>query len=213
MASFPTTFVAEHIPITPGLLEDEGAEAMDRLQHAGFEVVAGLRRAEVPEITAIAKQEGVREFCPRDLTKRFPDEETVEYAWLPKNGGRAVFLLRRLGKIAGYSWTGQETCPELPECETTFAIRLHEDMAGKGLGAPYTSVTVFASMALYNARKIGLETWGSNGGAVSSYVKAGARLVRVKDDMRPTLHPAANETDGMRRDTRMFMQFPQTFAA
>ncbi len=212
MAEFPTAFAEEPQLIVPGMLDEVGNAAVEQLAARDFEVVAGVRRADVPEITAIANQDGVLDFCPKDAVTRFPDADIMEENWLPKAGGRGMILLRRrLGRIAGYGWTGIEPCEQLPDCTTTFAERLDERVAGQGLAAPFAVAIVSGSMAIFGAEKIGLETWGSNTAAVRTYLKAGARLVTTKDDRRPTTHPAPNETDGKRRDTRLYMQFDQTF--
>lgn len=212
MAEFPTTFAEDLLPLQFVELDDKGSEAVKTLADKGFEVVAGVRRADVPEITAIANQDGVREYCPNDLATRVGDEPMME-TWLTKNGGRGAFILRRIGKtsVSGYGWVGQEENRNLPKCESTFAIRIDEAEGGKGLGSLYTTAIVAGSAALYGAKKIGLETWGSNTSAVRAYLKAGAELVTTKDDMRPTLTPTAHETSGMRRDVRLFMQFTHTF--
>jgi hypothetical protein len=231
--NFPTTFSDRYLELTPDELDkyavfDQGpatglrhnAElALATLAHKEIIVVSGLVEADVPQITAIAGQTGVREFCPKDMGKRFPDAETIASDWLPK--GRGAFLALDAandGRIVGYGWTGPELCDELPDCETTFAVRLCEEVAGRGLGAPFTTLIVAGSMALHGAEKIGLETWGSNAAAVRSYVNAGAQLVRTRDSERETQNPdQADRIDGkgrmLRRDTRLYMQFPQTMAA
>lgn len=209
---YPDGFTREPISLDSLHLTWAGQKAIGQLHIEGFEIEAGLRRQDVADITEIAGQEAVREFCPNDLEKRFGDEPMAE-AWLAKNGGRGVFLLRHIGSraLAGYGWTGAGTCQELPDCETTFAVRLSEKFAGRGLGTPFTTAIVAGSVALFEARRMGLETWASNTAAVRTYVKAGAQFVTTSDAVRPTLHPAPNDTDGQRRDARLFMAFPQTF--
>ncbi|HVS58826.1 MAG TPA: GNAT family N-acetyltransferase, partial [Candidatus Saccharimonadales bacterium] len=209
---YPDTFTRELVPLDPHGLSAAGQRALGQLHIEGFEVEVGLRRQDVADITEIAGQEWVREFCPNDLDKRFGDEQMVE-AWLAKNGGRGVFLLRHVGEraLAGYGWTGAEATPELPDCETTFAVRLNEQYAGNGLGTPFTTAIVSGSMAVFGACRTSLETWASNASAIRTYTRVGAQLVTTRDDRRPTLRPAPNETDGMRRDVRLFMVFPQTF--
>lgn len=209
---YPDTFTRELVPLDPHGLSEAGQRALGQLHIEGFDVEVGLRRRDVADIAAIANQEAVREFCPNDLEKRFGDEQMAE-AWLAKNGGRGVFLLRHMGEraLAGYGWTGAEITPELPDCETTFALRLSEEVAGRRLGTPFTTAIVSGSMAVFGTTRTGLETWASNTRAVRTYARAGTQLVTSRDDKRPTLRPAPNETEGMRRDTRLFMVFPQTF--
>lgn len=211
--TFPTTFTDVTKTLAADSLDEKGNEARAILAAAGFEVKVGVQRTDFAAIAEIASQEGIREFCPNDISKRFGDEPMME-KWLGKNGGRGMFLLyeTQSGDLAGYGWAGAGEYEELPECMTTFAIRLNERMAGKGLGKPFTDVIVSGSVMLFSALHIGLETWGSNTAAVRTYLKAGAVLVTTKDAVRPTLKPAANETDGQRRDIRVFMQFPRTFS-
>jgi phosphoglucosamine mutase len=202
---FPTTFAENVSLLAPEDLDEDGQDALSLLREAGYEVVTGLRREDVPAVTAIAGQDGVREFCPKDLSKRFGDEEMAE-EWQTK--GRFFFQLRRVGQaeLAGYGWTGPEPCAELPDCENTFAIRVNEADGGKGLGALFTRAIISGSKLRMG--KIGLETWASNVAAVKSYERAGAIVVERKPDTRPTINGPAGSTV---QDTRLFMYFPQTF--
>ena len=202
--AYPTGFTETLEPI------QLGTQALDQLAREGFEVTAGVRRADVAPIANIAGQLAIREFCPKDQASRFPDEAAF-MRWFNKPGGRGMFVLRRGDDIAGYGWTGTEPCEQLPACETTFALRLNGQFAGRGLGAPFTAAILTGSMALFGARRIGLETWASNTAAVKTYLKAGASLVTTQDGERPTLAPTPCETDGKRRDVRLYMHFPQTF--
>lgn len=206
--NYPTTFSETLIPLQDLALDEHGSEAVATLADKGFGVYAGLRVADLDEIKAISQQEGVREYCPKDEgPKRFASRESAEGEWLPK--GRGMLQLRTLGDgaLAGYGWTGPEACTQLPMCDTTFAERINEQYAGRGLGAPFAVAIVAGNSALYGECLVGLETWGSNTAAVRSYLKAGAQLVTTKDDVRPTLKSATNE-DGKRRDVRLFMRFP-----
>lgn len=207
--NYPTTFSEETIPLSGLKLDERGTAAMDFLADQGFEVYAGLRIADLEEIKEISQQEGVREYCPKDEgPKRFASKESTEQEWLPK--GRGMMQLRALGNgaLAGYGWTGPEDCTELPMCDTTFAERINERFAGRGLGGPFAIAIVSGSAALYGKRTVGLETWASNTAAVRSYLKAGAQLITTKDDVRLTQKPGPNETDGKRRDVRLFLRFP-----
>lgn len=215
MAELPTTFSETLLPLLPETLDKAGREALLELDQKGFEVVRGLRRADVPDIIAIANQIGVQEFCPRDIRERFGDEAMTE-DWLAKR--RVFFQLRsKLGEtsLVGYGWTGPEAYREMPDCQTGFAIRLSEAVAGQGLGRLFTLAIVSASMAL-GMRKIGLETWQSNIGAWKTYQYAGAVLDNAvsRPDTRATI--AERTTQRIRRrqrdDVRLFMRFAQTFA-
>ena len=205
--NFPTT-LQETTPaldtLVPGL---DTMVAMRELKQKGFEVTAGLRQADLADIRAIAGSEAVREYCPNDVAARFGSDAMTE-EWL--SGGKAGFLLRQIGSgaLAGYGWTGPKASPQVPGGDTTFAIRLSPDFAGQHLATPFTATINAGTLALYGRhRQIWLETWGSNERAVHTYLNAGAELVATQDGERPTLHPATNEPDGMRRDTRLSMQF------
>jgi hypothetical protein len=217
MSQYPTTFAETHTPLDLYGLDELGREALISLQKQGFEVVSGIQREDVPEVTAIAGQTAVREFCRNDMDTRFGDEPMVE-RWLQKKGGRGMFLLRRLGNIAGYGWTGAEECEEIPGSETTFAVRVNDKFSGQRLATPFTTVIVSDSVARFGASNISLETWGSNTKAVKAYLRAGADLVTTADAWRPTLkiEEAGVVFDAengyyKRRDVRQFMQFTRTF--
>lgn len=215
-ASYPTAFAETLTPLDAKLLDDAGQKALTSLGRLGLGVYVGFRREDVSEVGRIAQEEGVVEFCPRDGNPddpkaRFPDEERAE-AWQQRGPG--MFQLRSLADftLGAYSWTRPETCSFIPGQETTSAFRVSKKLAGKGIGTLLAAVTVSGAAGLYGAKNIGLETWASNTGAVRAYLKSGATLVTTKDDYRPTLRPDERETNGIRRDVRLFMRFPWTFA-
>lgn len=209
----PSTFTDTPVSLANYELDQAGVAAIEKLRQRGFEVVAGVTLADLPYIAEIAQQQAVREQCPKDLTNRFGDLAMME-KWLGKNGGRAFFLLRDLehGHIRGYGWTGLAHCEQLPEYTTTFAVRLDERVSGQGLGVPFVTAILSGSTTLYGTQRIWGETWGSNGGAVKTYLRAGAVLVATKDDWRPTLATGPGVVDGKRQDVRILMKFPQTVA-
>jgi len=215
MTNFPTTFADKPVHLQRnGFYDIQSNDALRQLSEIDLVVVAGITPADVPQMANIATQDGVREFCPKDIASRWGDVNMAE-AQLKKGGGRAAFLLKEVltDAVAGYGWTGHEPCDELPGYPVTFAVRLHEDYRGKHLAAPFSRVIVAGSMALYGARGIGLETWASNTGAVRSYLASGAELVTTRDDVRPTLKPEPGDIDGKRRDVRLFMKWPHTLKA
>lgn len=194
-------------------LDKSGLESILKLHEAGFEVVAGIRKDDVPDITKIARQPQIREFCPHDLSERFGSSAMTKL-WLGKNGGRAVFLLRETATqlIRGYGWTGCATSEKVLHGATTFGIRLDGKVSGRGLGLPFLTTILSGSMELYGTKYVWGETWGSNIGAVKIYARAGGELVTTEDSWRPTLNPNPNEAiRGMRRDIRIFLKFPATF--
>jgi len=214
MAKFPNGFGEHHIRLMADDAFDQVSnEALLQLEEAGFEPWAGIMREDMPAITAIAGQESVREFCPRDITERWGSEAMAEEQ-LAKNGGRAVFILRQTvtGNIAVYGWTRLEKKPpkKLPDCPTTFAVRLISEFGGRGLAAPFSRAIIAGSVALYGAKGIGLETWDSNVRAVKAYKRSEDIHVPSKPSQRTTLQPMPAEAKGMIADTRLFMKWPHT---
>lgn len=214
-ARFPTTFADKPYQLGLGDVAPGHTMPLMALARKGYAVEVGITPEDVPSLTEIARQEGVREYCPNDLAHRWTDEETTEKQ-LAKDGGRGVFLLRNIATnaIAGFGWTGKSSDEErqiLTMCEHTFAVRLHEGTRGQGLAVPFSQIIVAGSMSVFRARRIGLETWASNNAAVNTYVKAGAELVRaVTGQPRPTLdkHKSINETGQyVTDDTRLYMNF------
>jgi len=204
MHTIPTTFTEELYPLPLNTMSNEGFAAVRELRDKGFAVAIGLRQTDVESLTELAGQQAIREYCPNDLERRFGDEAMVQ-SWLTK--GRLTFQLRRIGEtgLSGILWTGPEKSNDLPDCDNTFAVRLSETVAGQGLATPFTIAALSGSVAL-GVKKIGLETWQSNAGAVKTYEKAGAKHIARRNGTRPTLGPRG-EID----DVRLFMQFPQTF--
>ncbi len=211
MPHLPTTLAESLTPVTPDLLYDDvGRAALQQLQTAGYAVCIGLRPDDLPQVQAIANQNGVQEFCPNDLRTRF-GSLPMATKWQEK--GRLFFQLRKLGQagLAGYGWTGPETCDHLPDCDNTFAVRLSEAVAGQGLANLFTTVIVSGSMA-QGMRRIGLETWASNIAAWKAYQHAGAKLVHEEPGKRLAIVQRGRR---IRRrqiaDVRRFMCFTQTF--
>ncbi len=213
---FPNAFTEESTDLREVSMSERGADALQLLHDKGFYIVAGLQKADVPEIMDIARDPMVREFCPNDV-RRFSEPE----AWLAK--GRAAFLMRAIDTedLVGYSWSGIEQCDELPDHPVTTAFR---SMA-KGTGLGLVIVTEESTRALHGANLgIGLETWASNTGAVKTYMRAGAQLMATSSEernaltgeisrvVRPTQteDPTNTVINGVtyRPDTRLFMAFP-----
>lgn len=208
---YPASFTDRPLLLSQFELNPAGVAAVEKLHQRGFEVVVGVTTADVPFITEIAQQQAVREQCPKDMTNRFGNQDMMTQ-WLGKNGGRAVFLLRdrEHHTIRGYGWTGLEPCEQLPEYTTTFGVRLDERVSGQGLGAPFVAAILYGSMALFGSERVWGESWGSNVGAIKTYLKVGAVLVSTKDDWRPTLETGPGVVDGKRQDIRILLKFPQT---
>jgi len=211
MVQLPSALQESLTPISADLLyDDAGRTALSALEKAGYTVSVGLRAKDLPEFQAIANQDGVREYCPEDLDRRFGSLDKMKQ-WQER--GRLVFQLRKIGELSlvGYGWTRNEKCPQLPDCDTTFAVRLSKEVAGQGLATLLTTVIVSGSMA-QGLRRIGLETWASNIAACKTYQRAGAKLQHEEPGKRLTIIKSGGR---IRRrqiaDIRRFMSFTQTF--
>jgi len=214
-AQFPTTFATERYQLGLGDIAPKHSMLLGALGRCGYAVEVGLVREDVSALTEIAGQPGTREYCPRDIEERWTNE-TVAEQQLGKDGGRGVFVLRNMANnaIAGFGWTGKSGNDEqknLPMCENTFAIRLHEDSRGQGLAVPFSKIIVAGSMSIFRARRIGLETWASNNAAFNSYLKADAKAIKAINAKRPTLDTSKpfDEERGkhMTEDTRIYMNY------
>lgn len=225
---YPTSFSERLLPLDQVGLDIAGDEALDTLSASGLEVVSGIQEANWRDVLAIAGKIGIREYCPNDpirfgLTDSeenpLPEDEGLAKMdkWLAKNGGRGVFLLQKIGDgvLAGYGWTGEEKNPEISDSDITFAIRIDPDLGIKGVGSPFSSAIVSGSMAIHNARNIGLETWKSNVRAVGAYKKAGAKFIdEGPSSMRSTIDPVTGRIikDAV-VDTRLYARFVRSFPA
>lgn len=221
MAKFPETFTTEPITVDPAVLPAHLDEPFYNLQAKGFSVVIGLELDELPSLTEIAGQPGVREFCARDLEERWGNTEMATRQ-LAKGGGRGVMLLKEISsqETAGFGWLGSADEKEQGYTggDITFAIRMNERFAGRKLAPDFTNAIVMGGMHFFDARKIGWETWSSNAAAVNTYVRAGALLTKAMVSERPTLdtaYPLATEGKyagkHVREDTRLYFKAPASF--
>jgi ribosomal protein S18 acetylase RimI-like enzyme len=200
MMNFPNKFGETTGPLPDGLGQ-AAAEAAQQLAGRGFEVRLGLTTEFAREISAMALEPSIREYCPRDSGERFADLESAG-RWLSK--GRAMFLLLKRSdndklSLAGYGWSGAVSSPKAPGGEITFALRIGETGQGQGLATPFSRLILSASAVLYGAKNIWLETWASNGGAVHVYHKLGFTDVAEALDRRPL------PNGGTIADTRIYM--------
>lgn len=200
---FPIDFDQSTEVLRPEFDNDTNT-AIEDLDRRGFSVRHGLTPAMVDQIAAMAKEEHIREYCPRDCTdERFATLVSTR-AWLAR--GHAVFLLVKKddNQPVGYGWSGPKTSEEVPGGETTFAIRIAEAGLGQKLSWPFSQVILGATIKLYGAKSLWLETWESNQGAHRIYEKLGFKPVAKKPGSRPT-------ADGGRaEDVRLFMSLPDS---
>lgn len=201
MSSFPTDFDASTTKIGADLFASQAdKEFLARLESAGFELHAGLTEAAASQLTKMALEPAIQEYCPNDSGSRFIDIDATRQ-WLQK--GRAVFLvMKKQGtalQLAGYGWTGSGTTALIASGRTTFAIRVGELGQGKGLATPFARLIISASAVRNQAKDFWLETWASNAAAVHVYHKIG--FVDVAQEMSE--RPSTKE--GSLSDTRIYM--------
>jgi GNAT superfamily N-acetyltransferase len=128
-------------------------------------------------------------------------------AWLSRQ--RLTFLLFKRevdGGLspAGYGWIGIKDSSHVPNGQATFSLRVSEKHSGKGLAAPFSTVAIMASAAVFGVHGIWLEAWTSNGAAVHIYHKVGFVDVDAISEERST----TLEGGGTIQDERLFMRFP-----
>jgi hypothetical protein len=211
MAYFPKQFVEQAVILEPGIGE-RGDAALQRLKEKGFSVGVGLSEYYAGAIGVMGYQKHIREYCPKDATKKRFGTLPSTAQWLQKNGGRGMFTLLHGDnpdfQLDGYGWTGVETCDELPDHPITSAYRLGERAVGKGLAGDFVQVVVSGTHTLFaHDEGIGLETWRSNR-AASLYPKVGFVPIAEapEDEFRPKLDPTA--PDGQVLDRRLYMGYP-----
>lgn len=213
--TYPTTYAEVLKPLTTEGMDPRGVAALGSLGNKGIEVVIGLTVADMGDVGRIARQGGVRWFCPKDERKRVGDEKLGK-TWM--EDGRLVFQGKKKGHTVAYGWLRPEACEELPDAEETFAVRVDEALAGQGIGIDFSHAIVFGGMARAGSKKIGFESWSSNIPALRSYVKGGAKIIAAKNSWREVPRDRAHEADRVnekgvpeQRDTRVWWHWPQSF--
>ncbi|QQS19555.1 GNAT family N-acetyltransferase [Candidatus Saccharibacteria bacterium] len=198
MKPFPTTYSESSAAVEADSLTEKGQIAQKKLAEAGYEVRLGLTETDAATIQQLALEPSIIEYCPNDCDSRFRDKKGTTN-WLSK--GRAVFLLveKATGDLAGYAWAGESQSDHVPDGKVTVAVRLSERHQGKGLATPYLAVVLDATIHLYDADNLWLESWASNTGAVHIYQKLGFTLVASVPSTRPTA------TGSLTPDTRLYM--------
>ncbi|MCA9346416.1 GNAT family N-acetyltransferase [Candidatus Saccharibacteria bacterium] len=142
-------------------------------------------------ITKSATEKSILKYTPKDASERFTNREALK-KWQSK--GRSVYWLIGDGDdLAGLIWYGKSEFPldinleDTPEY--TFAIRIYEGYAGKGLAKPFMaqSLKIFVEDSLENNYpSIWLQTDTDNGAALSAYSKFGYIEV-ARDEKRVTM--------------------------
>lgn len=198
--NYPVEFQESLSEFPTSKLGPLGQAAWESLTSKGYEVKIGMTKDVAASIHDMSQEPSIREYCPKDLTERFSDDEAVGQ-WLKK--GRATFVLvADDGTVVGYGWVGLGTSSHVPDGKTTFAIRLGEASQGKGLATDYARLMIAGAAILYGASNVWLETWESNGGAVHIYHKLGAVDVAQVSSKRP--RPNGQAVD----EERLYMMIP-----
>lgn len=200
MMDFPIDFTDKPQPLKAGY-DSKTDAALRILEERGLVVLHGLTAELSDQISKLALEEHIKEYCPRDCTaERFADRESTR-KWLSR--GHAFFSLARPKgdgwEVIGYGWSGPKTVGEVPGGKVTFAVRLAKAGLGQKLSLPFSQAIIGATAGIYHADGFWLETWQSNGGAVHVYEELGYKLVTKKASRRPTV------SDGEVEDTRLFM--------
>lgn len=195
---------AEATQQLPSTLESEQAEMVDSLAQRGYEVRQGLTPYYAGAIGMMALQPHIHGAYPMDASgSRFASEgSTAE--WQSRDGGKHMFLLLKrwdnsFQRLVGYGWTGPETPEELPDSETTFALRLGEEGIGKHLELPFAELIIAGSRRIFEAKNFWLETWASDKSAVTTYEEAGFEIAHEVKAVRGSLRQKKN------MDTRLYM--------
>jgi GNAT superfamily N-acetyltransferase len=206
MKSLPSTFDQQISPLPSEGLGEAGEAAVAYLAGIGYEVRYGLTKEYAQAIVDMALEPAIKEYCPNDSGDRFASMEAVE-RWLSKQ--RLTFLLLKRAdngelSLAGYGWIGIKDSSHAPGGHVTFSLRVSGNHGGKGLAAPFSTLMVMASAAVFGICDIWLETWASNGAAVHIYHKIGFEDV----DAVPGERPTTLEGGGTVQDERLFMTYP-----
>lgn len=212
---YPDTFAEHTTPLPLDKMGTRAADAAAELALHGFEVHTGLTPEHAKSMSLIAQQPSIREYCPNDSTNQFATPESTD-AWLREGDetlhmyGRGVFLLLHWGdadtaQLAGYGWTGPEASDRVPGGQVTFAVRMNEAFQGNRAARPFTTLILAGSAALYGAKSVWLEAWGSNTRATRTYEDAG--FLHHPDASEFAVRPSVKHGPQV-PDVRLFMSVP-----
>lgn len=159
--------------------------------------IAVGRNSHYESLLAIKSQESnILQYTPKDAAERFATPEMFEQ-WY-KKGREIHWLITDDDDVAGIIWYGASNFPldwnklSLPEEPTeTFAIRIYDGYAGKGLARPFMtqSLVIHAKRAQeFNQpiQCIWLETDIDNAAALAAYSKFGYQEV-ARNEKRVTM--------------------------
>lgn len=165
----------------------------DSLRHVCEFIATGSDSSLENQLIQKSLQENIMKFTPKDHLQRFGNIDMLN-KWRAK-GRRLFWLIGPEHDLAGIIWYGESEFPyELKLEETpseTFAIRIYDGYAGKGLSNPFMrqSLRIYVEEKLKNGGKppiIWLQTDVENIPAVKSYTKFGYQEVH-RDEKRVTM--------------------------
>lgn len=156
-----------------GVLEQYAVKLGSAEHQVSYSVAHGLTEYYAGSVATMAMQQPVREFYPADSTEeRFATRQSTQQ-WLRRVGSKSVYLLLRDYKedhrLAGYGWVERASSVEAPGGETKFAVRLGEEVAGKGFEIPFSAIILGASAKFLKARNFWLEEKDSNEKALKAF--------------------------------------------
>lgn len=153
-------------------------------------IKVGRNAALEQQLIIKSSQVNIRKFTPRDHDERFKSPESIN-EWFAK-GRQLHWLVSRSGDLAGVIWYGQSL---LADDQTgpnyTFAIRLYDGYAGKGLAGKFMrlSLKIFADYVRETSvefKGIWLKTDVTNAAAIAAYTKFGYAEID-RDEKRVTM--------------------------
>jgi GNAT superfamily N-acetyltransferase len=161
-------------------------------------VANGDDDALISQVVAKSQEPAIKEFTPKDASKRFGTEEMFK-AW--KAGGRDLYwLIGQDGDLGGIIWYGKKAFPldiTLPEPPAeTFAIRLYDGYSGHGLAVPAMKQTLRLHVQAATERGepvsgLWLETDSDNPAAIHVYTKFGYHEVHRTAERVTMVLPAS----------------------
>jgi len=217
---YPKDFAPEFVPLVPDSGWGEEFDfALRELEAHGFVVALGVHGDFLDDLSDMAKQEHIIDFCSSD-PDRFGDKKKVE-EWLQK--GRvmvgiyatregtldftdpATFATENLQQVA-YSWFGPEK-HDPTKITTAYRVgaagrqlayerRFSDDDKFK-IGLPMGQLVTAVATQIYGAegKDITLETWASNK-ANELYDILQFMQTGTKEDVRPTTKPVGTVING-----------------
>lgn len=142
------------------------------------------------QLISKSSQSAILKFTPRDHNERFASPESVD-KWFAK-GRELHWLVSDSGDLAGIIWYGQSYLDDTATGPNyTFAVRLYEGYAGKGLAGTFMrqSLKIFAEnirQADAEFTGIWLKTDVINVAAIAAYTKFGY-IETARDEVRVTM--------------------------